>query len=277
MHRSGTSMVTRLLESLGLFVGKKRNSNDEAVFFHDINTWLIEQSGGSWDNPTPVLHLLENQKIREQNVHYVADYLMASSRSASFLGWQKYFKYRDPANLDVPWGWKSPLNTYTLPLWLDIFPQAKVLHIYRHGVDVAQSLRYRGRRDMKRSGMQELYYKLKFVHSFMPKTGKFIDSVRCDSLEGGLSLWEEYLTEARGHVRNLGARALELRYEDFLSDPGPALREIVTFCGLPADEASIAAAAKQIKNDRAFAYRSNAELKEFAEKVAPRLVLQNYP
>ena len=62
-----------------------------------------------------------------------------------------------------------------------------MLHIYRHGVDVAQSLRYRGRRDMKRSAMQELYYKLKFAHSFMPKQGKFIDSVRCDSLEGGLS------------------------------------------------------------------------------------------
>ena len=33
MHRSGTSIVTRMLEQLGLFVGKKKDMNHEALFF----------------------------------------------------------------------------------------------------------------------------------------------------------------------------------------------------------------------------------------------------
>jgi len=33
MHRSGTSIVTRMLGQLGLFVGKKKDMNHEALFF----------------------------------------------------------------------------------------------------------------------------------------------------------------------------------------------------------------------------------------------------
>lgn len=33
MHRSGTSMITRKLESLGLFLGNEKDENDEAFFF----------------------------------------------------------------------------------------------------------------------------------------------------------------------------------------------------------------------------------------------------
>ncbi len=30
------------------------------------------------------------------------------------------------------WGWKDPRNTFTLPMWLSIFPKARVLHVLRN-------------------------------------------------------------------------------------------------------------------------------------------------
>jgi hypothetical protein len=276
MHRSGTSMITRLLEELGLFAGEKKNTNDEAVFFHKINEWLITQSGGEWDHPEPVRKLIANEEIRGLATDYISRYLIKSPRTITFLGWRKYLRYKTPLNLDVPWGWKSPLNTYTLPLWLDLFPEAKILHIYRHGVDVAHSLRARGRREMQRTPLQRLYYELKFVHWLWPKPGEFIGSVRCDSLEGGLSLWEEYISEARAHARLLNGRAIELKYEDFLSEPERTLGELARFCDLSANDAAINTVASRVKKERAYAYRGNPELRAFATRVSQRLAAQNY-
>ena len=60
MHRSGTSMLGRLLESLGLFAGTRKDPNNEAVFFQQINDWLLTQCGARWDMPGATQYLWEN-------------------------------------------------------------------------------------------------------------------------------------------------------------------------------------------------------------------------
>ncbi len=45
MHRSGTSMISRILEELGIFMGKSKDANHKASFFHNLNNWLLQQSG----------------------------------------------------------------------------------------------------------------------------------------------------------------------------------------------------------------------------------------
>jgi hypothetical protein len=47
MHRPGTTMIDRMLEDLGLFVGKRREENHEALFFKRNNDWLLKKSGGA--------------------------------------------------------------------------------------------------------------------------------------------------------------------------------------------------------------------------------------
>lgn len=276
MHRSGTTMITRLLEGLGLFVGQKKEGNHEALFFHHINEWIASQCGGFWDHPEPIQELIENRDIRAMVTEYIDGYLLKSPRTIGFLGWRKYLRCRSLHNLDFPWGWKSPLNTYTLPLWQDLFPDARVIHIYRHGVDIAQSLKIRGRREMQRTRLQQLYYDLRFLHWIRPKPGSFIESVRCDSLEGGLSLWEEYLSEARSHIGKMGGRAIEVKYEDFLAEPTETLMRLAAFCGVTSDHAAVEMAASRVKTERAYAYRRNPELRAFADQVAKRLVVQSY-
>ncbi|MFQ5738307.1 MAG: sulfotransferase [Acidobacteriota bacterium] len=273
--RSGTSMLTRLLEALGLFVGKHGNSNYEARFFETINSWVVRQSGGHWDYPQPVHFLLENQEARTQTVDYIR-FLLSTPRVLSFFGWRNYLRYRSPFKLDFPWGWKDPHNTLTLPLWLDVFPDARVLHIWRHGVDVARSLRVLGPARMPRTWSKRIYYRMKPLHWFRPKRGNFVWSVRCASLEGGFSLWEEYISEARQHIRNLGERAMEIKYEDFLAEPQKALRSLARFCDLTVSEGATARLAQQVERERAYAYQGDPELRAFADCVAERLKAHGY-
>ena len=83
MHRSGTSLVSRALESAGLFVGDVKEHNHEAVFFLTLNQWMFEQLGASWDNPYNMRFINDD----------LAGYLLAvianierSSSAVSFTG-----------------------------------------------------------------------------------------------------------------------------------------------------------------------------------------------
>jgi hypothetical protein len=193
--RSGTSLLTRMLEGLGLFVGRGLNAMHEARFFQILNHWVIFQSGGSWDHPQPVRRLLEHAEVRGLTTNYLR-FLLQTPRIASYLGWWNYLRFRSLFNVTVDWGWKDAHTTLTLPVWMDLFPQARVVHIVRHGVDVAASLRTYGRAAPGERWAKKLYYRLKPLHWIRPKRGLFVYSLRCDSLEGGFGLWEEYVAEA---------------------------------------------------------------------------------
>lgn len=268
MHRSGTSLITRLLEQLGVFFGWKKEKNHEALFFLQLNDWMLRQSGGAWDHPAPIRNLFRNREVRALVVDY-ARFLMDTPRVVSYLGLPGYLRYRFPGNLVVPWGWKDPRNTFTLPIWLELFPEARVIHIYRHGVDVAHSLLVRQEKALAR--LRESYQRRKLLYWLRPKYGAFTNTLRCASLDGGFSLWEEYVEEARSHVRTLGNRAVEVRYEDFLANPVSTLRFLAEFCGLSVTDMMIENVVGQIRVDRAYAYRSDRALRAFAEKVAQRL------
>ncbi|SFR14193.1 sulfotransferase family protein [Desulfoscipio geothermicus] len=273
MHRSGTSMLTRMLEELGLFMGKEKESNHEALFFLRLNDWLLRQSGGAWDHPEPIKHLLNNTQVRALMMDYIR-YMMKTPRVVSYLGWGKYLRYRTPANLDIPWGWKDPRNTYTLPIWLDLFPDAKVIHIYRNGVDVANSLKVRAEKILVNS--KALYLRRKLLYWVRPKKGGFTHSLRCVNLSGGFSLWTDYLREAQSHVRSLGSNAIEIKYEDFLADPYTSLKYICKFCELEINDEIIRQVSGKVKKGRAYAYKDKPELQTFAAQVADRLKLFGY-
>ena len=64
MSRSGTSMLTRMLGSLGLFCGSKLTNNHEAVFFRELNDWLLTQCSGGLENPGTMQNLLQDSEAR---------------------------------------------------------------------------------------------------------------------------------------------------------------------------------------------------------------------
>lgn len=280
MHRSGTSMICRMLEELGLFMGTRKDPNNEAVFFLTINEWLMNECGGAWDRPEPIDRLLKNQALRALASDYLAYYL-GTRAITSYLGKGGYLADGTPLRLEKPWGWKDPRNTYTLPVWQDIFPNARIVHVMRHGIDVAQSMRVRMVREVAdtmktleektRSKYRGAYYR-----HLAPSLWSFQVALQEPDLDRCFDLWEKYMVRARQHVAVAGERAVEIRYEDFLADPAPFLKQLAEFCGLAVTDGQIQEVAGKGNRDRAYGYRSNPELLDYEKRVISRLMPYGY-
>jgi len=274
MHRSGTSMLGRLLEDLGLFSGVRKDENNEAIFFHKLNQWMMAQCGGRWDMPDALQCFWDN----EERLTWVEDYLqqlLESPRFIEFVGIQRFFVSGGIKGLNVPWSWKDPQNTYTLPMWRRIFPNAKVVYIERHGVDVAESLRVRSRKSFNYSTKK--YNKYRSITPYLPKKHGFVDSPRCATLEGAFSLWEDYVNQADKVILECPQdMVLKLRYEDFLENPVLNLTRCVDFCELNVSTEKIKALTVGVNDSRAYSYLKDPELIDFAHHKKNALVVRGY-
>jgi len=205
------------------------------------------------------------------------DYLrlsLASPRSVSFLGPGRYLRARSPVELDEPWGFKDPRSTFTLPLWLALFPDARLIHVSRHGVDVAASLT--ARHDRIVAARQARFDRERWLYQWIARRSRITTSARCASLADGFSLWEEYLDESRRQVGEHLGPTLDVRYEDFLSNPAEGLARMAKFCAVEVSDERVADVAGEAQPDRAYAYRGSPELLEFAEARAENLGVRGY-
>jgi len=274
MHRSGTSLAARLLERGGLLIGRRKDPNNEAHLFLDINRWLLTQAGATWDQPEPAAQLAEHPVARQLAERQVR-FMLRSPKAAGFMGLRRWLKDRTPENLTVPWGWKDPRNTFTLGLWLRLMPDAKVIHVHRHGVDVAASLKARADEHLAR--MQRLVPRLRWLFVCSPTAFGLGNTMRCATLVGGLQLWGQYMRQAKGWMDRLGERGLTVCYEDLLTDPLTHLDRMFQFAGIKEQSASrLKEIAGGIRTDRALAYRKDAELAAFADSVTGQLAEQGY-
>lgn len=256
MHRSGTSLLTRILEELGLFMGVVKDVNAESEFFLGLNRWIFGQVNATWDNPYCFRFL--NEYMRDVIVAALDQFLKDPSRQY-FIGADKMASIADIRNLDIPWGWKDPRNAFTAEIWQRLFPNARIIHIYRNPIDVAASLRNR-EIDLKTT-TQKLFSEQGIVAMLNKKT-QFQLSVRVENVDEGIKLWEEYNEKALSLDHAFEGRLLHLRYEDFLEQPVSVLTEVVRFCGLTVSEDEISSKAAAINVTRKYAFTNNPELVE---------------
>src|SRR3954454_9185529 len=269
MHRSGTSLIARLLDDLGLFQGAELQDDHESVYFMEVNDLLLKRVGAAGDNPSPVRGFLENADALRLTAACVrAD--LESKRLAGYLGLKRYLKCKSLRKLDAPWGWKDPRTVFTLPLWLRLFPEARLVYIVRNGVDVASRLRVREQRELARR-LEELPAKARQLtsHSMLERAG-FKGSARCLTLPGGFGLWEEYVAEAERALASVPNERVAVNYERFLADPTHAeqgLAALARFCGLLAGGDAVAKAIGQIKAGRANVFLADPALSAFYDRV----------
>jgi GT2 family glycosyltransferase/glycosyltransferase involved in cell wall biosynthesis len=132
-HRSGTSMVTRLLHCCGLELGSESDlmpaqaDNPEGFWEHlgfvAVNDELLSELGGAWDLPP---------RSDEDFTSARLDPLRLKAR----LLIEKF----DSASV---WGWKDPRNSLTLPFWQDLLAGLKTIVVVRNPLEVAHSMRER--------------------------------------------------------------------------------------------------------------------------------------
>ena len=129
-HRSGTSMVTRLLHCCGLELGAESElmpaqaDNPEGFWEHlgfvALNDELLSELGGAWDLPP---------KADEDFTGAQLDRLRLKARLLI-----EKFAYASV------WGWKDPRNSLTLPFWDQLLPGIKTVVVVRNPLEVAHSM-----------------------------------------------------------------------------------------------------------------------------------------
>jgi hypothetical protein len=131
MHRSGTSMVTRLLNLCGVYLGPEAvmsatGSDNEAGFwehrdFVALNDAILALLGGGWDFPP----------VAEPGWEWRDDLAPLRQRAAQLIG---------ELSSHGICGWKDPRNSLTLPFWKRSIPDVKTVVCLRHPCEVADSL-----------------------------------------------------------------------------------------------------------------------------------------
>jgi len=123
MHRSGTSLLAGTLEAAGVYLGavndtaphnKKGNRENERL--RDINEAIFRRIGAHWKTPPapPVIWSPEERRLIESELE----------------------QYRGRKI----WGFKDPRAIWLVEGYLDLFPDARLIGIFRHPGAVAASL-----------------------------------------------------------------------------------------------------------------------------------------
>jgi hypothetical protein len=103
-----------------------------------------------------------------------------------------------------PWGWKDPRSSLTLPFWMGLLPDLKVVTCLRNSLEVAYSLRNR----------------------------------EFSSLTFGLNLWRTYNECLRETLPE--GRYLVTHYEAYYHRPQQELRRVLEFARIPASDQLVA-------------------------------------
>lgn len=191
MHRSGTSTVAQLLYRLGLYLGKEEDlfaasSANEDGFWENgrlvgINEAILRAYESGWDLP-PNLEQGWQRSERLASLH------------------EETRRFLEGFEGQEPWGWKDPRTSLTLPFWLELLPDTKVVVCLRNPLEVANSLRKRG----------------------------------SASILFGLNLWKIYNERLLETLEE--GQYIVTHYESYFYRPQAEIRRVVDFLGMSASD-----------------------------------------
>lgn len=257
MHRSGTTLLTKVLDEYGIFMGYNVEQNSEAIPFLSLNENIFNKIGSNW-------YEVESSELNiSRNFTQLAAFASKKMKSHKFI--RQYLQDIDPKKeVDfLGWGWKDPRNTFTLPIYKEIFPNLKSIHIYRNPMDVANSLRNREIKFNKSSKIAWLYHTRKFYFKngfFVPRAPELTD------LEKGIKLWEEYVQKCLSYEDEV----LHIKYESFLENPPKVFQKICAYLNLPFDEIRFNNIIRKIDTSRRYSFLRDPDLFTFYNKIKNR-------
>lgn len=195
MHRSGTSLVTKLLHEAGVNMGEEREHNEESLPFLNVNEQVMKANGKTWLEPGSRFHPTCPESAMSMYVNHFK------------LNLDKYSLFGRPRGSlikilhDVPWGFKDPRTSFTLQMWLDLFPKAKVIHVVRNPRPVVASL-------MNRNKIE----------------GEVYDA-RLDNAQFCLDLWRQYVSTCMEQLAHIpDSNKLTIKYEELTQEPAGSVK-----------------------------------------------------
>ncbi len=210
MHRSGTSMMSSLVQALGYYGGRTEgeqlgpaHDNVRGYFEHrevvQVNNQLLERLGGSSAQPPSIL--TENRTTWWDKPD------LADFRQRAYRILQSLFAHSSRIVL------KDPRLSLTLPLWY--FPEYtyRVIVMVRHPLSVARSLIRRG------------------------------DAF---TLSEALTLWETYHSLLHSYLEQLELTHMVIEYERFVRAPFSWVVPLFRFLDIPVDYQGVRAVFTQV-------------------------------
>ena len=201
MHRSGTSMVARILSECGVYLGEPSEllppaeDNVEGHFEHrefvQLNDEVLATLGGAWDVVPPRYAVWRRRRLGPLR-----------ERAAALV---------DRMRPHAPWGWKDPRTSLTLPFWLDVMPDLRLVVCVRDVVAVAHSL-------LVRDHSSELF---------------------------GMLLWSAY--NRRLLAASPRRRTVMTQYETYFGEAQGEIERLVAFLELEADQDAVSRAAATVQ------------------------------
>ena len=254
MHRSGTSMLTRFLNNYHIFMGEKVDQNGEAISFLKINEKIMHMCDSTWFN---VKKLDKQLYIRQDEfVELYLALIESKKHQKSFFGNNDIDKMEN----DYSWGWKDPRNTLMIDIIKKIFPRAKIIHIYRNPIDVANSLKVREKK-FTSAGKLKWYYNV--LKNYLRK-GIYVErSPELENLNCGIKLWFEYVDKAFKYDGDI----MHIRYENFLDSSDKIFEKICEFLNLEIDQAKIDDICNSINKDRKYSFINDDELVTYYKTI----------
>ena len=226
MHRSGTSLLTKILSKY-IYFGSMQDINKESIYFQRINRWLLSCNSCSWDNPYSFNSINENElsvltNQLQKNINKKIPNLI-------YFGIKNILYNKTFHNIES-WGWKDPVNVFTLFLWSKVFSSFKVININRNPLDVSQSLL---NRQLKLINFDKRYKTTTFFPSLVPllsiNKGNVYSSFKINNINDCLKLYQKYYNQMLLND-NMFDEILDIRYEDLLNDSYNEISKIYDFC-----------------------------------------------
>jgi hypothetical protein len=273
MHRSGTTLLVKLLSQRGLFFGAHLDPNLEDFFFLRRNEWLLRRAGGAWDRPMPVVEFLENSELRNEARALFTKHVH-SWTFRHFTGWERALRSGGRPYPKGAWGWKDPRAVFSFPVWERVFPGCKLLYIRRNGVDVAASLRKRdlvrrreGRLEEGKLYRRGLLGRMMNAWQGIEFHDHYLFAARRLDLQAGFWLWEQYIDRGEKVFASYDGPKLAFSFEALVEEPEETLHSLASFAELDDAESAIDEWRQAVRPGRAHAFRSDPELCDFYETV----------
>ena len=224
---SGTRVFARIARHAGLFVGAALNEHEDSQPLVDF-----------YDAWVPLYLKRQGElSVRERQAMEDSFQTAISQHRAGHAAPQG------------TWGVKNPRSLLMLRFWHERFPAMRFLHVVRHGLDMATSASQREIR--------------MYRYLILDKP----ERERPLAVQSAL-YWSRFnLAAAEYGRRILGARYLQVRFEDLCEDPQAAVRRIFAFLAAPMDPARLAAAAAEVRTPSSIGRWRAHPVREVAEAM----------
>lgn len=87
MHRSGTTLVTRMLMELGVFMGATRDRYGESRFHQHVNRQLMLAAGATWATPEMFVSVASAAEYRAWAERTIRQWLDSAAYRSLYVSW----------------------------------------------------------------------------------------------------------------------------------------------------------------------------------------------